>query len=54
MVFKHVCVDSLDRFRKSVVDQVKLAISFFIKQKHLKEDKIKLNIQIIFSKHGIM
>ena len=31
------CVDSLDRFRKSVVDKVKLDISILMKHKHLTE-----------------
>ena len=35
-------VDSLYRFRKSVVDKFKLDISILMKQKHSKEDKIKI------------
>ena len=54
MVFKHVCVDSLDRFRKPVVDQVKLATSFLIKQKHLKEDKIKIKYSNYFIQNMVL
>ena len=35
-------VDSLDRFRKSVVEKFKLDINILMKQKHSKEKKIKI------------
>ena len=34
MVFKYFYVDSLERFRKAVVENVKLDIDHLMKQKH--------------------
>ena len=43
---KNSHVDSLDRFKISVVEKVKLDIYHLTKQKHSKEEKMKLNLKI--------
>ena len=39
-------VDSLDRFRKTLVDKVKPDISISKKQNHSKEEKTRINMQM--------
>ena len=47
-------VDSLDRFRKSVIYKVKIEIIILMKRKHLKGDKMKIKHENEFIKNVVL